>query len=70
MGRKKKTTGTFDDWFSNYSQQNGIDISGASGSGTSYSQNNTQPTQRKKATFDDWFTNYKTENNIDLTQPA
>ena len=68
MGRKKKTTGTFDDWFSNYSQQNGIDISGAYGSGTSYSQNNTQPTQRKKATFDDWFTNYKTENNIDLTQ--
>ncbi|MBR3243230.1 MAG: hypothetical protein IKF90_11105 [Parasporobacterium sp.] len=69
MGRKKKTTGTFDDWFSNYSQQNGIDISGANSSGSSYSQNYQQAAPRKKATFDDWFTGYAEDHNIDLTQP-
>lgn len=68
MGRKKKTTGTFDDWFSNYSQQNGIDISGANSSGSSYSQNYQQAAPRKKATFDDWFTGYAEDHNIDLTQ--
>ena len=71
MGRRK-TTGTFDDWFANYSQQNGIDVSGAQSSGTSYSNNygtQTATKQKKKtATFNDWFTNYQQENNIDLTQ--
>lgn len=67
MGRKKKT-GTFDEWFSNYSQQNGIDVSGAPSSGTSYSNAGTTQQKKKTATFNDWFTNYQKENNIDLTQ--
>ena len=67
MGKKKKT-GTFDEWFSNYSQQNGIDVSGAPSSGTSYSNAGTTQQKKKTATFNDWFTNYQKENNIDLTQ--
>ena len=68
MGRRKKT-GTFDEWFANYSQQNGIDVSGAPSSGTSYSNvGTTAKKQNKVITFDDWFSDYSKENNIDLTQ--